>query len=186
MFKIIVFLIFCVTATFGTSTSKPVYCGDTPDKLLSCLKNPHVVSQDVISSCNNDQITECDVMTCAFRKYKWLKAGKIDKPKVVSHFNQLAKDKPEWKTVLEYAITNCVERDLPPQGVYLGCPGYDILHCVLVSFIKKTDAAQWDSSPSCEYPRQYAGACPVCPSDCFAPAIPYGSCNACYAVAPAA
>lgn len=77
-------------------------------------------------------------MTCAFRKYKWLKAGKIDKTKVVSHLNQLAKDKPEWKNVLEYAVTNCVERDLPPQGVHLGCPAYDILHCVLVSFIKVT------------------------------------------------
>ncbi|XP_075975534.1 uncharacterized protein LOC142976164 [Anticarsia gemmatalis] len=181
MYKITVFLLISVAVCHGQTAGKPVYCGETPNNMLACLQSPHVLSTDVTSKCKG-QTSECARVTCAFNENKWLNAGKVDRAKVTAHLNQLAKDHPEWKPVIDVAVPTCLAQDLPAQGVILNCPAYDVMHCILISFVQNTPASQWSTSPDCVYTRQFAGACAVCPSDCYAPAIPYGSCNACYRV----
>lgn len=83
-------------------------------------------------------IFQCEKMTCIFRNSGWLKDGKVDKEKVVAHFDQFATDNPEWSAAVQHAKTNCIAKDLPAQGIHLNCPAYDIMMCALSSFIKVT------------------------------------------------
>ncbi|KAI8421408.1 hypothetical protein MSG28_009483 [Choristoneura fumiferana] len=188
---------------------------------------------------------DCDRIKCFFTKSGWMNGDAIDTSKVAAHFDQFAKDHPEWTPAVNHVKTTCLAGPLPAQGTQVNCPTYDIMHCALTGFFKLSFAgptlkrgldgcckqavqqgvsfqpflfpaesksssplplrsaaleqiavatgrfeanstpcpnaqpSQWSTGAECTYPRQFAAACPICPESCFAPAIPYGSCNAC-------
>ncbi|XP_050348521.1 uncharacterized protein LOC126772272 isoform X2 [Nymphalis io] len=115
--------------------------------------------------------------------YSCLGAPKVVKLEVARQcekdLSELAKDYPEWEPAVQSAKAMCLTDDLPAQGIHLNCPAYDAMTCSFASFIKNTQPSQWSLLPECTSSRQFAAACPVCPSDCFAPVVPIGSCNAC-------
>ncbi|CAH2085050.1 unnamed protein product [Euphydryas editha] len=147
-------------------------------QVYSCIGAPTIMSREVARQCGNS-LYECERMTCLFRKSGWMDGEKVDKVKLAAHFDQLAKDHPEWTVAVDNAKATCMTTDLPAQGVYLNCPAYDVAFCTFASFVKNTQPSQWKSLPNCTKPRQFAAACPVCPPECFAPLVPTGSCNAC-------
>ncbi|CAG9787974.1 unnamed protein product [Diatraea saccharalis] len=155
-----------------------VYCGELPDQIHDCLKTPALVDNEITSKCVGKS-NRCDTYTCVFREAGWLVDGTVDKKKLVQHFDQYGVDHPAWAEVARQFKATCLERDLPAQGLYLNCPAYDIMWCVLTASIRSAQPSQWAATEACTYPRQYAAACPFCPSECFASAIPSGSCNAC-------
>ncbi|XP_032516798.2 general odorant-binding protein 68 [Danaus plexippus] len=158
--------------------ASPVLCGVTPNAIYQCLGTPKVVKKEASSQCDSD-LGECEKMSCIFSKSGWMKGNKVDKEEFAAHFDQFAKENPDWKVAVEHMKSNCLSSDLPPQGVHLNCPAYDVMICAFANFIKGAPASQWSSSSQCEYPRRFAASCPVCPTACFASAIPIGSCNAC-------
>nr|AII01008.1 odorant binding protein [Dendrolimus kikuchii] len=180
MYGVVAIFTFLAVA-WGDTPSDPsrVYCGFTPDSIYACLHNPKVIKQDVSVKCDKST-SECDRMNCIFRESGWLDGSNVDKQKVSAYFDQFAKDQPEWSTAVQHLKTDCLNKDLPAQGVILNCPAYDIVHCALTAFIKNASPSQWSTAEQCAYSRSYASACPVCPSSCFAPQVPIGSCNACY------
>ncbi|XP_026488716.2 uncharacterized protein LOC113395338 [Vanessa tameamea] len=167
-----------VTCQTNLAVDPPVVCGHIPTEVYSCLGAPKVVKMKVVNQCSKD-LSECERMTCVFTKSGWMNGDKIDKEKLSAHFDQLARDHPEWEPAVQSTKTTCLTADLPAQGIHLNCPAYDAMTCSFASFIKNAQPSQWSSSPFCKPSRQFAAACPVCPSDCFAPLIPTGSCNAC-------
>ncbi|KAJ2950875.1 hypothetical protein O0L34_g5235 [Tuta absoluta] len=156
----------------------PVRCGETPNNLYRCLGNPQIIKHGVAAQCSNSN-TECDRMKCIFEKSGWMDGVKVNKQKVIAHFEQFKSDHPAWSPAVDHVKSACLNGDLPAQSVYLNCPAYDIVHCALTGFIKNAQPSQWSTATECSYPRQYAAACPLCPSECFAPQIPVRSCNAC-------
>ncbi|XP_022828011.1 uncharacterized protein LOC111357507 [Spodoptera litura] len=187
MFKLCVFLALGFVACHGAPNSSPgtpnanpgTYCGVTPDNIYRCLNNPRVVTPEVSTKCGS-QFTECEKMTCIFRELKWSKRGAIDKAKVRAYFDQYETEHPEWAQAVQHVKAFCLASELRAQGVFLNCPAYDIMQCVLASFIKHASPSVWSTATDCAYPKAYAADCPVCPSDCYSPQIPFGSCNACY------
>ncbi|KAJ8723554.1 hypothetical protein PYW08_003466 [Mythimna loreyi] len=181
MFKFCVFLALCVAASYGAPGGGGTYCGETPSVIYQCLNSPKVISAEVSSKCSGSKYeNECDRLTCVFRESKWLDGTAVDKTKVTAHLEQFATDHAEWSPAVQHAKTACLGPELKAQSIFLNCPAYDVTHCVLSSFIKHATPSQWSTSAACAYPRAYAAACPVCPSDCFSPQVPIGSCNACY------
>ncbi|XP_045449549.1 uncharacterized protein LOC123658153 isoform X2 [Melitaea cinxia] len=179
MLKFTVFIFASIAVCQIISTEgTPVLCGPTPNEVYSCLGAPKIVSPDVASQCNSS-LPECERMTCIFRKSGWMDGEKVDKVKLSAHFDQLAKNNPEWAAGVENAKITCLTTDLPAQGIHLNCPAYDSTVCTFASFIKNTQPSQWKSNPKCSRARQFAASCPICPNDCFAPLVPVGSCNAC-------
>ncbi|KAJ8716420.1 hypothetical protein PYW07_003047 [Mythimna separata] len=177
MFKFCVFLAFCVAASYA-APGGGTYCGETPSVIYQCLNSPKVISAVPAKCAKYDD--ECERLTCVFRESKWLDGTAVDKAKVLAHLDQYERDHAEWGPAVQFAKTACLGPELKAQGVFLNCPAYDVTHCILSSFIKHATPTQWSSSASCSYPHAYAAACPVCPSDCFSPQVPIGSCNACY------
>nr|WKF45289.1 odorant binding proteins OBP11 [Peridroma saucia] len=181
MFKFCVVLAFCVAVCSAAPGGGGTYCGETPSVIYNCLSAPTVVSPDVSSKCQGSKYTnECERLTCVFREAKWLNGDAVDKTKLTAYFDQFEKDHAAWGPAIQHVKTACLGAELKAQGVFLNCPAYDVMHCVLGSFIKHATPAQWSTSATCAYPRAYAAACPVCPDDCFSPQVPIGSCNACY------
>ncbi|XP_050348520.1 uncharacterized protein LOC126772272 isoform X1 [Nymphalis io] len=176
-FLVVVFVT-VVACQANLAVNQPVVCGPMPKEVYSCLGAPKVVKLEVARQCEKD-LSECERMTCLFNKSGWMKADGIDKEKLSAHFDQLAKDYPEWEPAVQSAKAMCLTDDLPAQGIHLNCPAYDAMTCSFASFIKNTQPSQWSLLPECTSSRQFAAACPVCPSDCFAPVVPIGSCNAC-------
>ncbi|XP_004930711.1 uncharacterized protein LOC101744811 [Bombyx mori] len=182
MLTILFLLPIVVGVLSGNIPEQPrVYCGELPNTIYSCLGNPKIIQPEVSEKCNKP-ISECDKTRCIFKESGWAKNNVIDKKKVSDYFEQFAKDNPDWSAAVQNFKTTCLSDSLKPQGVDTNCPAYDIIHCALISFIKFASPSQWSTSEQCVYPRQYAGACPVCPERCFAPSVPNGSCNACLAL----
>ncbi|XP_030028279.2 uncharacterized protein LOC115445918 [Manduca sexta] len=180
MFKIVLICAFGIAASNADAPGDPpkVYCGEIPYKIFECLGSPRIIKPESSMKCDKS-ISECDKMRCIFREEGWMVNNMVDKSKVGANFDQFGKDNPDWAAAIGAAKTECLAQELPAQGVFIGCPAYDILHCTLTTLIRNANPAKWSSSEECKYPRQYAGACPICPSNCFVPAIPTGSCNAC-------
>ncbi|XP_072932355.1 uncharacterized protein Obp49a [Epargyreus clarus] len=181
MFLCIIFALAVSACIAEEAVSSPIRCAAIPYTIYSCIGNPRIIKRGASINCDTSA-NECEKMTCIFRNSGWLKDGKVEKEKVVAHFDQFATDNPEWSAALQHAKTTCLASNLPAQGAQLNCPAYDIMICALSSFIKNAQPSQWSNAEQCEYPKQYAAACPVCPNDCFAPLVPYGSCNACLAL----
>ncbi|XP_063381716.1 uncharacterized protein LOC134668136 [Cydia fagiglandana] len=162
-----------------SATPPPVRCGVTPTEIHKCLGNPKLVTRDITAQCNSKGPNECERMKCIFQKSGWMSGDAIEKAKITAHFEQFAKDHPDWAPAVNQVKASCLAGSLPTQGVYLNCPAYDTIHCVLTVFFKNAQPSQWSTAAECNYARQFAAVCPICPEDCFAAAIPYGSCNAC-------
>nr|QGN03654.1 putative odorant binding protein 24 [Conopomorpha sinensis] len=158
-------------------TPPQVRCGETPSQMFRCLGNPKTVKTEVASKCSRQ--SECDKMKCIFENSGWSVKGVVNRQIIRDHFDQFAKDHPEWLPAVTHVKAACLTSDIPTQGVYLNCPAYDVVHCIFTGFLRKAQPSQWGTSPECAAARQFAAACPVCPEDCYAPAIPTGSCNAC-------
>lgn len=75
-------------------------------------------------------------MTCIFRELKWSKKGAIDKAKVRAYFEQYETEHPDWAQAVQHVKSFCLVPELRAQGVFLNCPAYDVMQCVLSSFIK--------------------------------------------------
>uniref|UniRef100_A0A0K8TUA9 Odorant Binding Protein n=1 Tax=Epiphyas postvittana TaxID=65032 RepID=A0A0K8TUA9_EPIPO len=179
MFKVIVLLAVVVVAHADVAvTPPPIRCGELPQNIYKCLGNPRIVKSDVAAQCTKST-NDCDRMKCFFTKSGWMNGDAIDKTKVAAHFDQFAKDHPDWTPAVNHVKAACLAGPLPAQGWEVNCPTYDIMHCSLTGFFKNAQPSQWSTGAECTYPRQFAAACPICPESCFAPAIPYGSCNAC-------
>ncbi|XP_049882907.1 uncharacterized protein LOC126378527 [Pectinophora gossypiella] len=183
MIKLFAFFAFGVAvcaadAPVSPPVPPPVLCGEIPKSIFSCLGIPTVIAASAGYQCRL-HASECDKMKCIFEKSGWMDGDKVNKQKVIDHFNKFANDHPAWSTAVEQVKTACLSGTLPAQGVYLDCPAYDVMNCALASFIKSARPSQWASIPECKYPQDFARACPICPNDCFAPQVPYGSCNAC-------
>lgn len=141
-----------------------------------------MIPENVRSKCETETIEECDYAICIFREQQWLdNEGNIDRVKLVAHYNQVAKDQPWWKSVIDHVIPTCMERPVLPQSVYLNCPTYDIMHCLLNVFIQKSPASKWSDTPECAHARQFAASgCSLCPRKCrVALVVPINTCNAC-------
>ncbi|CAH2046773.1 unnamed protein product, partial [Iphiclides podalirius] len=177
-------LFFVAICSADIPVTPPVRCGEIPKDIYSCMGNPRVVPPSVTNKCNKVK-TQCDRMTCLFRESGWMSGDAVDKAKIASHFDDFKKEFPEWSAAVDSLKASCVNADLPPQGVHVNCPAYDVMLCALTSFIKNVQPSQWSTAASCEYARQYAASCPVCPNDCFAPLVPTGSCNSCLLLPPA-
>ncbi|XP_034828960.1 uncharacterized protein Obp49a [Maniola hyperantus] len=165
----------------GDPVTSPVICGRMPGAIYSCLATPQIVKSGIASQCDKT-LPECEKITCVFRKSGWMDGDKVDKPKLTAYFDQFAKDNPDWQKAVDSVKTSCLQADLPAQGIHLNCPAIDVMQCSFSAFLKNAEPSLWNSSERCEYPRQYAASCPVCPNDCFEPQIPVGSCNACNAL----
>ncbi|XP_026319179.1 uncharacterized protein LOC113229710 [Hyposmocoma kahamanoa] len=177
-FSLILGLVSICLADLPVTPPAAIRCGQTPNAVYSCLGNPKVVKPDVSQQCTQF-VSECEKLKCVFEKSGWLKDNKVDKEKVKNYFDDYAKETPAWAPAVEKVKTECLTQDLVAQGVFVNCPAYDVMHCILTNFLRNAQPSQWSTSATCEYPRQFAAACPVCPEDCFAPQVPYGSCNAC-------
>ncbi|KAL4709719.1 hypothetical protein ACJJTC_005522 [Scirpophaga incertulas] len=158
-----------------------VYCGEIPNQIYGCVGIPKVATPEITQKCAKSTNT-CEKYTCVFRELGWLKDSKVDKARATSYFEDFGKQHAEWAPAVAHVKAACLSHDLPAQGVHLNCPAYDVMMCALAGFIRNAQPSQWSMAESCAYARQYAGACPVCPGDCFAPAVPAGSCNACLAL----
>ncbi|CAG5002586.1 unnamed protein product [Parnassius apollo] len=156
----------------------PPRCGIIPKNIYSCMGNPRVVKFDVSNKCGASD-TQCDRMTCLFRESGFMNGDKVDTKKLIEHFNEYKKQSPEWTSAVDQLQTSCITNNLPPQGIYINCPAYDVMMCALTSFIRNVQPSQWSTDPSCARARQYATHCPVCPNDCFSRLIPTGTCNSC-------
>ncbi|XP_047508922.1 uncharacterized protein LOC125052247 [Pieris napi] len=177
-----IFTIFCVGLQLCQAeapVTPPVRCGPIPRAIFSCLNMPKVVKPEMAEQCKDVQSPHCARMTCLFEKSGWMDGKNVDKAKIKAYLDDFAKQKAAWSAPIENVKETCLSGELPAQGIHLGCPAYDVMQCALASFIKNSEASQWSSAPHCEYPRQFAASCPICPSDCFEPQIPTGSCNAC-------
>ncbi|XP_052740927.1 uncharacterized protein LOC112044527 isoform X2 [Bicyclus anynana] len=152
-----------------------------PMSVYQCLGTPRVVKPGVSAKCDKN-LGECEKITCIFRNSGWMDGDQVDKQKLTAYFEQFAADNPDWQPAVEYLKTACLQGELPAQGIHLNCPAYDAMQCTFASFIKYAQPSQWNSSARCAGARQFATACPVCPTDCFSPQIPVGACNACLAL----
>nr|WHU27558.1 odorant binding protein 41 [Heliconius charithonia] len=179
--RVLFIFIFAIACQADIQVSPPVRCGYLPRAIHECIGSPHIVKPEISAQCSKS-ISECERMTCVFQKSGWMNGNAVDKDKVKGYFDEFSKDNPQWAPAVNHVKAACLNIDLPSQGVYLNCPAYDILTCVFSGFIKNAQPDQWSSSESCSYPRQFASACPYCPSDCFAAQVPIGSCNACLAL----
>nr|UVB79197.1 odorant-binding protein 7 [Heortia vitessoides] len=182
MYEVALFVFYFAVCAADLPVAPPapprVYCSDIPAQILECMGRPSITPIDNLAKCTRST-TACERLTCSFRQSGWLDGAQVDKVKVTEHFERFARDAPEWSAAVQQIKTVCLAGELPAQGIFLNCPAYDIWHCAFSAFIKHAQPSQWFKSQSCDYPRQYAAACPVCPDECFAPAIPVGSCNAC-------
>ncbi|XP_031766613.2 uncharacterized protein LOC113509639 isoform X2 [Galleria mellonella] len=153
--------------------------------LLRCIGDPQIVDRILTTECSNKD-NECDTTVCVFRNQGWLEGNatdgsfKVDKKKVSDYFDKYAKDHEVWSAAVQALKTDCLGQDLQTQGPYLNCAAYDVLHCIWKNFVWNTPASQWSSNSECITTKQVVEACPLCPNNCFATAIPIGSCNACY------
>ncbi|XP_068633979.1 uncharacterized protein [Battus philenor] len=170
--------ILITTCAAASTRPMPIRCGMIPSDVYTCMGTPKIVQPGVSIKCDKS-VTQCDRITCLFRESGWLSGDKLDKKKLTEHFEQFKREFPEWSAAVDNLKESCINSELPPQGVYINCPAYDIMFCSLSSFIKLAPVNKWSSEASCTYARQYAAACPVCPNDCFAPLVPIGSCNSC-------
>ncbi|XP_041980112.1 uncharacterized protein LOC121733809 [Aricia agestis] len=166
----------CKAATTPVAAPAPFSCGEIPENVAFCLGSPHLLTPDMIKSCT--ATTQCEKLTCAYKKAHWISGHAIDKKKLGEYLDTYATQHPEWAPAVAQTKALCLQ-DLPAQGVLLNCPAYDVTHCIQTNFARFAQPSQWSSSANCEYARQFVANCPFCPSDCYSPQIPIGSCNAC-------
>ncbi|XP_053604751.1 uncharacterized protein LOC128671931 [Plodia interpunctella] len=186
MCTLLVIFVIAVGASQGQTTHKPIYCSRIPDNALPCMGNPQLVAKELSSQCSREEAdAACNKYTCTLNNAGWLDEGtqKINKKKVEAYFDQYAKDHPGFSAAVLALKTSCLSGSLPPQGVHLDCPAYDLSHCIFASFLKNS-GSQWLQSEACQSTKRQVESCPSCPEECYAPAIPIGSCNACYATPP--
>ncbi|KAL0830291.1 hypothetical protein ABMA28_002491 [Loxostege sticticalis] len=163
------------------SDTPQVLCGLIPDKLNSCGHLPTIVSAESAKKCGSSS-NSCQRMTCIFQESGWMDGKSVNNAKLSEYLDHFSSEHPDWTAAIQHAKTTCLVPNLPAQGFHLNCPAYDVVTCVFRSFVWNIPPSLWSSSSDCEPVRQYAAACPVCPADCFSPAIPVGSCNACRAL----
>ncbi|CAK1585096.1 unnamed protein product [Parnassius mnemosyne] len=179
MIKTILLLNFFAVVCIAESPElPPARCGIIPKNVYSCMGNPRVVKPSASDKCVGAD-TQCDRMTCLFRESGFMIGDKVNTKKLTEHFDEFKKEFPEWTAAVDQLKTSCITNDLPPQGIYINCPAYDVMMCALTSFIRNVQPSQWSTAQDCAHARQYAAYCPVCPNDCFARLIPTGSCNSC-------
>nr|BAV56801.1 odorant binding protein 14 [Ostrinia furnacalis] len=175
------FVVICAMCGADIPVAPPaplrVYCGDMPANIITCGSIPQIIPHGIQSRCPGSN--KCDVMKCVAKEMGWLDGSSINTAKLGKYLDDFAKEHPDWATAIAQAKSSCLVPKLPAQGYYVDCPAYDVTFCMLATFIRNVPPSQWSSSSDCAYARQYAGACAVCPDDCFAPAIPTGSCNSC-------
>ncbi|XP_013189532.1 uncharacterized protein LOC106134109 isoform X1 [Amyelois transitella] len=167
-------------------TSKPVFCTKIPDNALPCMGNPQLVAKELSSQCTREEAQAvCNKYTCTLKSAGWLeeRTQKINKKNVEAYFDQYAKENPGFHAAVQALKSTCLSGNLLPQGIHLDCPAYDLSHCIFASFLKNA-GRQWQHSEACQATKTQVEACPACPEECYAPAIPIGSCNACYATPP--
>ncbi|KAM3960073.1 LOW QUALITY PROTEIN: transmembrane protein fates-shifted [Aphomia sociella] len=168
----------------ANTLSRQISCGYIPNNLLKCVGDPQIMDRSYTTKCSNRD-NECDTTTCVFNSHGWLEGNstegdtKINKQKITDYFDKYAKDHTVWSAAVEGLKADCLG-DVQPQGPYLKCAPYDVIHCIWRSFIWNAPASQWSTSAECTTTKQVMEACPFCPNGCFATAIPIGSCNACY------
>ncbi|XP_026736786.1 uncharacterized protein LOC113500264 [Trichoplusia ni] len=177
MYKVVILIAICFAACHAAPGG--VFCGETPKNLFRCLTAPLLVSDEATTKCRSTS-GQCERINCLFRESKWWSGDAVDKVKFATFLNEYGKKNPQWVPTIEHAKTACLGETLKPQGTDLNCPTFDITHCVYVSFIRFASASSWSTADDCSNAREFARSCPVCPTDCYATAIPIGSCNACY------
>ncbi|GBP39692.1 hypothetical protein EVAR_25516_1 [Eumeta japonica] len=122
----------------------------------------------------------CSKFSCIASHAGWTDAvGWLDPQKIGEFFTRWAATRPQWTRAVERVRSTCLGGRLPPQGTYLDCPAYDIFYCALAVLYKNAEASAWRTGTQCEQARAFVMACPICPSECFAPTIPINSCNLC-------
>ncbi|XP_021186093.3 uncharacterized protein LOC110373205 isoform X1 [Helicoverpa armigera] len=175
MFKLCVFLVLSVASCYGGASDNGI-CGRMPQDLNSCLLLPPGVSREIQSKCA--RLPECERLTCIFREYNLLDGEVINKEMTIGFFDDFALAHPEFATAVEHVKDDCLgSAPLKPQGVYLNCPAYDMVHCSYKNLVKHANLSQWTASPNCMRARTFASLCPICPDECFSPEVPKGSCN---------
>ncbi|CAH0587165.1 unnamed protein product [Chrysodeixis includens] len=178
MYKVFIFIAIYFAACYAAPGG--VTCGYTPRELFRCLTLPVLVDSEIVKKCKSSS-DQCGRVNCLYRESKWWSEDALDKVKFAAFLSDFAKKNPAWVPTVELAKSQCLgESKLLPQGASLDCPAFDITHCVYMTFLKHAAASTWSNAEDCAGAREYARSCPICPSDCFATAIPIGSCNACY------
>ncbi|XP_063891654.1 uncharacterized protein LOC110373205 isoform X2 [Helicoverpa armigera] len=176
MFKLCVFLALSVASCYG-APDRSTACGQIPGNMNRCLVLPPGVSHNIWQKCETTQ-GECERLTCIFREYNLLDGEVINKEMTIGFFDDFALAHPEFATAVEHVKDDCLgSAPLKPQGVYLNCPAYDMVHCSYKNLVKHANLSQWTASPNCMRARTFASLCPICPDECFSPEVPKGSCN---------
>ncbi|CAH0675300.1 unnamed protein product [Chilo suppressalis] len=190
MLQSFILILCCLTACRAAATSQAavpppatpqVYCGELPNQIYSCLKLHNIHPGVSTGNCLRTS-DSCEKLSCVLREGGMLVDGKLNKTKAAEYYDNFGVENPQWAAAVTHVKAECVERDLPAQGTYLDCPAYDLMWCALTAFIRNAQPSQWSTSDKCAISKQFAASCPFCPESCFAPAVPIGSCNACYSL----